>query len=77
MDTVVYQITAEDLEQIIEAVFISVFILFMVFRVGGFLIDWVDRLLLTKTISKLETKRDFLLSEIGSLERQKSSLDKG
>lgn len=77
MDTVVYQITAEDLEQIIEAVFIAVFILFMVFRVGGYLIELIDRLFAPKHIIQLENKRDSLRAEVLSLKREKATLNKG
>ncbi|NOH83722.1 hypothetical protein F0249_07850 [Vibrio sp. 03-59-1] len=76
METVVYQITAADLDLLIESIYIAVIIIFVIFRIGGFLIDLIDRLLLSKKIRYLEEKEDLLLSEINDLITQKTSLEK-
>ncbi|CAK1752982.1 MULTISPECIES: hypothetical protein [Vibrio] len=76
METVVYQLTGNDLDALIEALIITMVVFSLFGRVCSFVIDWIDRLLLTRTIRDLEVKRDFLLSEIGSLNRQKSASSK-
>ncbi|NOI39446.1 hypothetical protein F0251_13490, partial [Vibrio sp. 070316B] len=73
METVIYQLTGDDAHSLIEALVMTMVVLSLFGRVCSFVIDWVDRLLLTRTIRDLEAKRDFLLSEIGSLNRQKSA----
>ncbi|NOI40543.1 hypothetical protein F0251_19165, partial [Vibrio sp. 070316B] len=73
METVIYQLTGDDVHSLIEALVMTMVALSLFGRVCSFVIDWIDRLLLTRTIRDLEAKRDFLLSEIGSLNRQKSA----
>ncbi|MEZ8195652.1 hypothetical protein [Vibrio cortegadensis] len=77
METIVYQITGDDLEQLIEAVYFAVVILFLVFRVGGYLIELIDRLFAPKRVLQLEEKRNLLIAEVISLKREKASLTKG
>ncbi|CAH6811392.1 conserved hypothetical protein [Vibrio chagasii] len=76
METVIYQLTGDDAHSLIEALVMTMVVLSLFGRVCSFVIDWIDRLLLTRTIRDLEAKRDFLLSEIGSLNRQKSASSK-
>ncbi len=76
METVIYQLTGDDMHSLIEALVMTMVVLSLFGRVCSFVIDWIDRLLLTRTIRDLEAKRDFLLSEIGSLNRQKSASSK-
>ncbi|CAH7121553.1 conserved hypothetical protein [Vibrio chagasii] len=76
METVIYQLTGDDVHSLIEALVMTMVVLSLFGRVCSFVIDWIDRLLLTRTIRDLEAKRDFLLSEIGSLNRQKSASSK-
>ncbi len=77
METVIYQLTADDVDSLVEALVITMVVFSLFGRVCSFVIDWIDRLLLTKTIRHLEVKRDFLLSEIGSLRREKNALSEG
>ncbi|MFV8462076.1 hypothetical protein ACNO7T_13060 [Vibrio campbellii] len=76
METVIYQLTGDDVHSLIEALVMTMVVLSLFGRVCSFVIDWIDRLLLTRTIRDLVAKRDFLLSEIGSLNRQKSTSSK-
>ncbi|MEZ9218195.1 hypothetical protein BCV29_16945 [Vibrio cyclitrophicus] len=76
MDSIVYQLTSDDLDGLIQALIIIVIACSVFGRACSFLLDWIDRLLVTRTIRNLEIKRDFLLSEIGSLNRQKQSMSR-
>lgn len=71
----VLTLTSDDVNAIIFGLFVVSFIGAFAGRAIGVLFDWLAQFILPNEIKTLETKRDLLLSHIGSLERQIGSLE--